>query len=210
MAVRIPLRPRQSTGSLPLVGTTSEKAVDTHFVHSSSRQLTVRGASFLGHPQLIHRFSTGGLSRNGGHSHAQCMDLVADRGSDLHYYRRVDGGRGHLAGGRCRIGFRQRTTPQPCLPYLLRAPRSSTHRPATAVATPSPRPLARASRHRVVGVCFRIRRCRGGRVASASFVMVSTAGAPNNSAALQHPRQMVFIFASNFEFSAASISTTVV
>ena len=139
MAVRIPLRPRQSTGSLPLVGTTSEKAVDTHFVHSSSRQLTVRGASFLGHPQLIHRFSTGGLSRNGGHSHAQCMDLVADRGSDLHYYRRVDGERGHLAGGRCRIGFRQRTTPPPDLPYLLRAPRSSTHRPATAVATPLPK-----------------------------------------------------------------------
>jgi hypothetical protein len=35
------------------------------------------------------------------------VDLVADRGSDLHRNSRVDGERGHLALGRRRIGFRQ-------------------------------------------------------------------------------------------------------
>jgi len=40
------------------------------------------------------------------------MDAVADRGRDLHRNCRVDGERGHVARGWCRIRFRQPAPPR--------------------------------------------------------------------------------------------------
>ena len=80
-------------------------------------------------------------------------------------------------------------------------PAMTSYHPVGATAS---RECAPEWHHQGLPVCWRrCMRCRVDRRARA-HVRASKIG---TSPALQHPRQMVFIFASNFEFSTASSST---